>query len=209
MSPETWFAFVAASIALVVIPGPTVLLTLSYALSQGRRVALAVVLGVAAGDVVAMSASLFGLGALLTASATAFAIVKWIGVAYLTWLGLSMLRHKPETGTGPLAVPPEVPARLVCRHAFVVTALNPKGIAFFVAFVPQFLNPAAAFAPQFAILLATFVTIAALNTLAYALLAGRLRDRITRPGVARWLNRTGGGMLLAMAALTATLKRAA
>lgn len=208
MSVDLWLAFAAASALLVLIPGPTVLLTLSYALSQGRRVAVAMALGVALGDLVAMSASLLGLGALLAASATAFTVVKWIGAAYLAWLGLSMLRANPARGLGAVETPAAVPTARVFRHAATVTALNPKSIAFFVAFVPQFLTPGAAYAPQVAILLATFVTIAAANALAYALLAGRLRDRIARPATARWLNRTGGGMLLVMAAMTATLKKA-
>jgi len=78
MAFETWLAFVAASTALLMIPGPTVLLVLSYAISQGRRVALATVAGVALGDLIAMSASLAGLGALVLASATLFTVLKWI-----------------------------------------------------------------------------------------------------------------------------------
>ncbi|MCR9114619.1 MAG: LysE family transporter, partial [Rhodobacteraceae bacterium] len=86
MPLDLWLAFVAASTALLLIPGPTVLLVLSYALSQGRRVALASATGVALGDFVAMTASLAGLGALVLASATLFTALKWIGAAYLIWL---------------------------------------------------------------------------------------------------------------------------
>ncbi|MDF1855415.1 LysE family translocator [Pseudooceanicola sp.] len=207
MSLDLWLAFAAASIALLLIPGPTVLLVLSYALSQGRRVAMAMALGVATGDLIAMSTSLLGLGALIATSATVFAVVKWAGAAYLLWLGLRMLRSRPANAPLPGAVA-QVPAGQVFRHAALVTALNPKSIAFFIAFVPQFLRPETALAPQFAVLIATFVSLAALNALAYALLAGRLRDRINRPGVGLWLNRAGGGALIAMAAMTASLRRA-
>jgi uncharacterized membrane protein YgcG len=86
-----------------------------------------------------------------------------------------------------------------------VTALNPKSIAFFVAFVPQFLNPAAPLMPQFAILIASFVSLAAVNALAYALLADTLRARLARPAVMAWLVRAGGATLVGMGVLTATL----
>ncbi|MEM6303224.1 MAG: LysE family translocator [Pseudomonadota bacterium] len=206
MTLDLWLAFVAASTALLLIPGPTVLLVLSYALSKGRSVALASAAGVALGDFIAMTASLAGLGALVLASATLFTLLKWIGAAYLVWLGIRLIRSAPSEG---IAVPaPDVAARHVFRHAAAVTALNPKGIAFFIAFVPQFITPQSPLLPQFAILVGTFVGLAALNALAYALLADRLRTMIGRPAVLTWLTRAGGTTLIAMGALTATLKRA-
>lgn len=207
MSIELWLAFVAASSVLLIIPGPTIMLVLTYALSQGRRVALATVAGVALGDLIAMSASLAGLGALVLASATLFTVLKWIGAAYLVWLGIKLLRTRPSGGLG-IGDGAELPARGVFAHAAAVTALNPKSIAFFIAFVPQFLRPDDALAPQFAILIATFVTLAALNALAYALLADRMRARIRRPAVRLWLNRMGGTALIGMGILTATFRRA-
>jgi len=209
MTFDLWIAFLAASVALLILPGPTVMLTLSYAVSQGRRVALSVALGVATGDLIAMSASMLGLGALIATSATVFSIVKWVGAAYLVYLGIKMLRARPDRTLGLPDSSAEVSAGQVYRHAALVTALNPKGIGFFVAFVPHFLNPEAAFAPQAVRLSATFTTLAALNVTIYALLAGHLRDRIRRPSVRLWLNRIGGGTLLAMAALTASLRRVA
>ena len=94
-------------------------------------------------------------------------------------------------------------------HAATVTALNPKSIAFFIAFVPQFLSVHAPLVPQFAILITTFVGLAALNALAYALLADRLRQTIRKPGVITWLTRGGGVALIAMGVMTATLRRSA
>ena len=90
-----------------------------------------------------------------------------------------------------------------------MTALNPKSNTFFIAFVPQFIDPGAAFAPQAAILIVTFVAIAGVNALVFALGANSIRSKITRPAVLTWLNRAGGATLIAMAALTATLRRAA
>lgn len=205
MAFDLWLTFLAASTVLLMIPGPTILLVLSYALSQGRRVAVAMALGVALGDLIAMSASLAGLGALVMASATLFSVLKWIGAAYLLYLGVKLWRTRPiliqEIDPTPR------PVRAIFSHAAAVTALNPKSIAFFIAFVPQFLRPEAPLAPQFTVLIASFVSLAALNALAYALLADRLRARIRQPGTLRWLGRAGGAALIGMAAVTATTAR--
>jgi len=209
MALDLWLTFVAASTALLLIPGPTVLLVLSYALSKGRSVAVASAAGVASGDLLAMSASLAGLGALVLASATLFTVLKWIGAAYLVWLGIKLIRSAPSDGLTAGKVRAEVTARGVFAHTAAVTALNPKSIAFFIAFVPQFLRPEAPLLPQFTVLIATFVGLAALNALAYALLADRLRQTIARPGVIAWITRAGGGALIAMGLLTATMRRAA
>lgn len=208
MPLDLWLAFVAASTVLVLIPGPTVLLVLSYALGQGRRVAVASALGVALGDLVAMSASLAGLGALVLASATLFTVLKWVGAAYLVYLGVKLWRSTPARLV-PDAAPEIVAARSVFWHAAAVTALNPKSLAFFIAFVPQFLRPDAPLLPQFAILTATFVSLGALNALAYALMADRLRATIRRPTVLRGLSRGGGMALMGMGVATAAIQRTA
>ena len=206
MPLDLWLAFLAASTALLLIPGPTVLLVLSYALSKGRSVAVASAAGVAFGDLVAMTASLLGLGALVLASATLFTALKWVGAAYLVWLGIKLIRSAPSGGLAPQAGE-DVTARQVFRHTAAVTALNPKSIAFFIAFVPQFITPTAPLLPQFTLLIATFVALAAINALAYALLADRLRRVIKRPSVLTWITRAGGGALVTMGLLTATLRR--
>ncbi len=208
MPVETWLAFVVASTLLLLIPGPTILLVLSYALSQGRRVAVSTAAGVALGDLIAMSASLAGLGTLVMTSATLFTALKWVGALYLVWLGIKLLRSPPSAGLE-AGVPAQASPRETFLHATTVTALNPKSIAFFIAFVPQFVNAQAPLLPQFALLTGTFVTLATLNALAYALLADRLRAQIRRPSTLRWLTRAGGGTLIGMGALTATAQRAA
>lgn len=208
MAFEIWLAFTAASLALLLIPGPTVLLVLSYALSQGRSVAMATVAGVALGDLIAMSASLLGLGAIVATSATAFMILKWVGAAYLLYLGIKLFLSAKDAESSELIRPHTQSARAVFWHATTVTALNPKSIGFFIAFVPQFIDPARALAPQFSIMIATFVGFAALNAFLFAIAADRLRSVISRPSVIAWLTRAGGLTLIAMAALTATLRRA-
>jgi threonine/homoserine/homoserine lactone efflux protein len=206
MTLAAWFAFAAASTVLLLIPGPTVLLVVSYALTQGRRVALATAAGVALGDFTAMTLSLAGLGALLLASATLFTVLKWIGAAYLVYLGIKLWRTKPALPTVGEVVG-EGEARGIFVHAFFVTALNPKSIAFFVAFVPQFIDHQAPLLPQLAVMEATFVGLATLNALLFALAADGLRSRIRRPNVLKWLNRAGASCLVGMGAATATLSR--
>ncbi|MEM9845340.1 MAG: LysE family translocator [Pseudomonadota bacterium] len=208
MPLDVWLAFVAASTALLLIPGPTVLLVLSYALSQGKRVALASAGGVALGDFVAMSASLAGLGALVMTSALAFTVLKWVGAVYLVWLGLKLVLSAKNEGLRPLPAG-AAPASGVFWHAAAVTALNPKSIAFFIAFVPQFISVGHPLMPQFALLIGTFVGLAAVNALAYALLADRLRVAISRPRVTAWLARGGGAALIGMGVMTAALRRPA
>lgn len=209
MDLSVWMTFVGATILLLIIPGPTIVLVLTYALTQGRRVAVASAAGVALGDLIAMTASLIGLGALVLASASLFTALKWVGAAYLVWMGIGMIRSAGAAKAIQIEDAPQLSARAVFRNAAVVTALNPKGIVFFIAFVPQFIRTDAALAPQFAILIATFVGLATINVLIYALLADRLRTTIRRPAVLGWMTRVGGCVLIAMGVLTATLRKAA
>lgn len=207
MDFQIWLAFVAASTALLLIPGPTVLLVLSYSISQGKRVALATVAGVAVGDFVAMTASLAGLGALVLASATLFTALKWIGAAYLIYLGIKLFRSASTASLGDVENAPRASAASVFGHSATVTALNPKSIVFFIAFVPQFIVVNSPLLPQFSILIATFIGLAMINALAYALLADKLRTKMSRPSVLAWFSRIGGGTLIAMGIATAAFKR--
>jgi threonine/homoserine/homoserine lactone efflux protein len=141
MSFEIWLAFVAASAVVVIIPGPTVLLVVSYALGQGWRAALPMAIGVALGDFTAMTLSLLGIGALLMASATVFTLVKWAGAAYLVYLGIKLFRAGGTLEAEPRSA--SAPGLKMLAHAWLVTSLNPKGILFFVAFFPHFVNPSA------------------------------------------------------------------
>ena len=208
MDFQIWLTFVVASLALLLIPGPTVLLVLSYAISQGKRVALATVGGVALGDLIAMCASMAGLGALVLASATLFTVLKWIGAAYLVYLGVKLYKSASTASLGDLEKVTEARAASVFGHAAAVTALNPKSIVFFIAFVPQFIAVENPLLPQFAILITTFVGLAALNALAYALLADKLRSKIARPSILAWFSRVGGSALIAMGVATAAFRRA-
>ena len=205
MPLDLWLAFAAASFVVVAIPGPTILLVVSYALTQGRRVAVATALGVALGDFIAVSLSLAGLGAILLTSAWAFTALKWIGAAYLVFLGIKLLRSSPHLED--ITAPTPTPAKQIFAHSALVTALNPKGIIFIIAFVPQFLSADMPVMPQFLTMLVTFVSLGAVNALAYALLADQLGRRIRSPKVLTWVNRIGGTALITMGTLTAPIQR--
>lgn len=210
MTIETWLAFVVASAIMLAIPGPTILLVVSYALSHGRKATLATVTGVALGDFTAMTASLLGLGAILAASAALFTVLKWIGGAYLIWLGIKLWRAPVISGPiGDNDNVPESRSLRIFAHAFTVTALNPKSIVFFVAFVPQFLDPHKAFLGQMLVFEATFLVLAMVNATAYGLLADAARGLIRKASVQRAVNRTGGTLLIAAGAVTAGYRRIA
>src|SRR5688572_11559729 len=155
MPLELWLAFVAASAILLVIPGPTILTVISYSMAHGRRANVPLVAAVALGDCTSLLLSLLGLGALLAASAFWFAVVKVTGGLYLLYLGIKLLR----AGIAPAKlVAPPAPGSMwkLFGNTWLVTALNPKGIVFFVAFLPQFVNREADINPQLLLLAATF-----------------------------------------------------
>lgn len=204
MPIEPWLAFVAASTVLVLIPGPTVLLVVSYALGQGWRAALPMAVGVALGDLTAMSLSVLGIGTLLMASATLFTAVKWVGAAYLVYLGVKLFR-----AGGALSAEPKTGAASALRmgaHAWLVTSLNPKGILFFVAFFPQFIDPHADFWPQVLVLQGTFLALAFANALAYAYFASRARGLVRSERVIGGVNKVGGAILVGAGVAAVTVR---
>jgi threonine/homoserine/homoserine lactone efflux protein len=201
---ETWLAFVATSAVLLVIPGPTILLVVSYALGQGWRTALPMAIGVALGDFTAMTLSLLGLGALLAASATIFTILKWMGAAYLVWLGIKLWRAGGSFDAQPRT--DAVSSLKMLGHAWLVTALNPKGLVFFVAFLPQFIDPKLPFLPQVSVLAATFLVMAFTNVIAYALAASRAGRMARSPRTLGFINKAGGSLLIGAGIATVTLR---
>lgn len=204
MSFETWLAFAAASTALVMIPGPTVLLVVSYALGQGWRAALPMAVGVALGDFTSMTLSLLGVGALLAASATLYSLVKWAGAAYLVYLGIKLFR-----AGGTLDAEPRTnatPGLKMLDHAWLVTSLNPKGILFAVAFFPQFIDPSSPFLPQVVILQATFIVLASVNAFAYAGFASQARHLVRSGRTIAAMNKAGGAMLIGAGVATVAVR---
>lgn len=204
MTIEIWAAFALASCLLLIIPGPTILTVISYSVAHGSRANVPLVAAVALGDCTALLLSIAGLGAVLATSAWMFMLVKWAGGLYLIYLGVKLLRSNTSPVEFTEASMPGSRFKLFA-NTWLITALNPKGIIFFVAFLPQFVNPAQAMAPQLWILSATFVTLATANALLYAVFAAKARQILSSTKAQRRFN-LGGGALLAIAggwALTA------
>lgn len=211
MTLEHWLAFAAASALMLAIPGPTILLVISYALGhdgspKGRALVRSTVAGVTLGDFTAMTASMLGLGALLAASAALFTVLKWLGALYLIYLGIKLWRADP-TGENAEAAG-EVRPLKAFAHAYVVTALNPKSIVFFMAFLPQFLVGGAPLLPQIVLFEATFLVLGTLNAALYAVMAARAAASVRKPGLRRIVNRTGGSLLVGAGILSLGLRRA-
>ena len=196
MSIQLWLAFVAASAVLLVIPGPTILTVISYSMAQGRRANVPLVAAVALGDSTALVVSLLGLGALLAASAFWFTVVKLAGGLYLLYLGIKLLR----AGVSPAQAVEPAGAGSRWRlfaNTYLVTALNPKGIVFFVAFLPQFIQPGASVSHQLWVLALTFVVMATLNATLYAVFASSARRFLSSPAASRGFNLAGGSLMSA------------
>jgi threonine/homoserine/homoserine lactone efflux protein len=205
VSIELWLAFVGASAILLVLPGPTILTVISYSVAHGRRANAALVAAVALGDSTALALSLVGLGALLATSGFWFTVVKWAGGLYLLYLGVKLLRAGASSGV------PVAPAVAGSRwklfaNTYLVTALNPKGIVFFVAFLPQFISPQASVVPQLWLLATTFVVLAVVNATLYAVFAASARRLLASSTAQRRFNLTGG-TLLSLAGVWALMAR--
>ena len=205
MSIQLYTAFIVASAVLLVIPGPTVLTVISYSLSHGRRANVPLVAAVALGDSTALAFSLLGLGALLTASAFWFTLVKSVGGLYLLYLGIRLMRAGVSFPERMESTLPDSRRRLFA-DTYMVTALNPKSIIFFIAFLPQFVNPHGHVTRQLWLLAVTFVAMAAINATAYTVFAASARQALTSRYALRGLY-FAGGSLLSVAGLWALLAR--
>ena len=206
MSANVWLAFALASAIMGLIPGPGVTSIVGYALSSGKRTAMASVAGMMVGNVLAMSLSLAGAGAVLASSAAAFTALKWIGAAYLIALGVIALVRSRDGAATRAAATPISPATAFWGNVGVGT-FHPKTIIFFVAFAPQFISPTGSYAAQAAILVLTFGLVVGMTDTTYALLASRARGLLDKPRSAMWSKRAGGGVLIAAGLATAAARR--
>ena len=209
MPLSTWLLYAAAVFVLTVTPGPSVLMCVTQGVHHGARRALFAALGSVTAVVGIMACSAVGLGATLAASERAFSVVKWLGVAYLLYIGVSTLRS--TTASFDLAAQDHgSPNRLgLYVKGLLVGASNPKALLFFTAFFPQFLNPAAPQLPQFIVLGLTFVGFELFWLMFYASFAARIAPWLRVQGRARMFNRASGVMFVGAAALLASVKRAA
>jgi threonine/homoserine/homoserine lactone efflux protein len=206
---HTLFLFSIVAFIGIATPGPTVLLALTNGSHFGVRASLPGIAGAVLSDFILISAVAVGLGALLAASEFWFSAVKWVGVAYLAYLGIRLLRSK-----GTFAVPDKqnaasrVSASAIFLRSLLVALTNPKGYLFFSAFLPQFTVPAEPQIPQYAALAVTFASIDFVVMFGYAL-AGAHAIRLLRAKGALWLDRVCGGALLALAGSLALYRRQA
>jgi threonine/homoserine/homoserine lactone efflux protein len=171
--------FVVASVVLLLTPGPAVLFIVARSIEQGRKAGLVSVLGIHLGTIVHIVAAAVGLSALLVSSALAFEVVKYLGAAYLIWIGVRTLMSKDADPEAPTV--PAVPLRRVFRDGFVVNLFNPKTAIFFLAFLPQFVDPAhSAVHWQILILGLTFMGLGITSDAMFALAAGAAGDFLRR-----------------------------
>ena len=205
MTWTLYLAFVAATTALILLPGPNIMMIVSNSLAYGPRRGLATVAGVSAAMAVFLSLTTFGMTSLVTAASDWFEWLRWIGAAYLIYLGVQQFRAPPVSET--VAGAPMALSR-VFMQGFIVSATNPKVLLFYAAFLPQFVDPSAAILPQMALLSVTFLVIAAGLDSCFALAAGRMRGIFANPRIGRLQNRLTGSLLIGAGLWLAFTRRA-
>ena len=198
--------FAIASVALLLIPGPAVIYVLNRSVSDGREVGLAAVAGLELGNFVHVVAATAGLSAVLATSATAFNAVKWLGAAYLVFVGLRTLATKPRAVSGDSA---SVSRRRSFSQGVIVNTLNPKVALFFLSYLPQFIDPDNGAAWSQALVLGSiFVAIGCLTDGMYALTASALRTVLLRGRTLPFVQRyVAGSVFIALGAIASTTRR--
>jgi threonine/homoserine/homoserine lactone efflux protein len=205
MTLSTYLLYVAAVFLLIVTPGPTMLMCMTNSVNHGARSAMTSVAGATTAVLGVMVLSAMGLGALLATSETAFTVAKVVGAAYLIWLGIKTFRSDVV-----LQLDKPIPSgRSFYLQGFLVGASNPKAVLFFAAFFPQFLNPAQAIVPQFAVLASTFVAFEFTVLTLCALGVARLVPLLKSSGPVKCINRICGGLFTLMGGLLLLTRRQA
>ncbi len=198
MTWQTWSLYALAAIGLSLTPGPNGLLALTHGALHGTKKTLATIVGGSLGFGLIIGLSMFGIGALLATWAGLLVIMKWLGGAYLVWLGIQLIRSEPidisrskNAGNGRF--------RTLFRQGFISAVSNPKGILFFVAFLPQFVNPRESLFTQFLLMAITFMAIEFVYEFTVASLADRIKPLLVRAG--KNFNRVFGGVFIAIGVL--------
>ena len=195
MALDTWLIYFLAATGLSLSPGPNGLLALTHGALHGRRKALYTIFGGAVGFVAVIALSLFGIGALLATSLLWLAVMKWVGGAYLVWLGIQVWRSPPIGIEVAGSAAPRSGASLF-RQGALSALTNPKGLLFFAAFLPQFIDPVRSLVVQFAVMAGTFAAIEMATELFIASMAHRISPWLRRVG--RRFNQACGGLFMAI-----------
>ena len=192
MSLELYIAFVLAATVLILAPGPNLATIVANSLAHGPRFGLLTVAGTSSAMALQLALVVLGTSTALTFMADWFSILRWIGVAYLVWLGVAAWRAAPADLSAPRAQ--EASPRAVWLRGFAVSLSNPKTLLFFGAFLPQFATPGEGMTAQLALLALTFLVLATMLDSLWAIFAGRLVRLLRIEG--RWRNRMTGGFLI-------------
>ena len=202
MSFEILLTYSLVTTSFLLIPGPTIILVISYSLLNGRKALSYLVLGVALGDLTAITLALLGLGLLLEITNNAFNFLKWIGASYLIWLGIKML-FISSNSEEKFKTTKIFNSREIFFNSYIITALNPKSIVFFFAFIPQFINPISPFFTQAIILGGIFIFLAIISVFAYANIASFLSEKLRLNLIKKWTQRVGGILIIIAGGMTA------
>ena len=197
MSLQTWLIYLVAAIGLSLSPGPNGLLALTHGVLHGRRRALYTIFGGAVGFVVVIALSMFGIGALLKASTQALIVMKWLGGAYLVWLGIQVWRA-PPVGSALHGDARPRSGRSLFQQGALSALTNPKALLFFAAFLPQFIDPARSLWLQFLVMAGTFAAVEIVTEWLIASMAHRVRPWLQRVG--RRFNQVCGGIFVLIGA---------
>jgi len=203
----TLITYVAVVLGFVFIPGPATLLTVARATSSGTKVGLATGAGIAAGDVIHSFTAIVGISAIVAASAVLFSIFKYIGAAYLVYLGIRAILHKPAANLAAASLP--ISAGKAFRQAILAEVLNPKTALFFLAFLPQFVRPEnGPVMLQLTVLGIVFVLLGLVSTAVFAVCAGVFGNFLRRnPTVLKWQGKVVGGIYCALGVRLALQER--
>ncbi|NRA87506.1 MAG: LysE family translocator [Rhizobiales bacterium] len=206
MELETWIAYAVANIVLTLIPGPSVLLVVSQAITRGVKAAFICIIGDVIAGVVLTILSIVGVGAILAASVTLFMIVKWAGVAYMAYLGYCQIR---DARNGDAIVVENTASKSAFNSlsaGFFSAILNPKAIIFYMAFLAQFMTPDGDMVLQFTILVLTSSIVIAVILGGYALIAGRAKKAFQSPKAKKIFGYSGGGFMIGGSVLMASTR---
>lgn len=202
---DLWLAFIAASFLVTILPGPSMLVVIADAISTSRRASVITALGVVTADGVLLALSLFGVGTILEASAVAFTTLKWVGVAYLLYLGVNQLLAIHSVPS--IVEVKNQSARSFFSRGFFVNIINPKIIGFFLAFFPQFVSAESSVPGQLVVLGVTFLTIVFIVLSGYIFLADLLKTTLRTLQAGKLFGRTAGMTLIGAAVLAAAMNR--